>query len=954
MPRSRRVLIAGATAVGLVFVVAASAFWPHQKKVDFNHEVRPILNKKCIACHGGVRQNGGFSVLFREDALGKLKSGKVGIVPGDPNASEVVRRITSPDPAQRMPRHRDPLSAEEIETIRRWIAQGAKWEDHWAYIKPVAVPLPKVSDEKWARNGIDRFVLARLDKEALAPSPAASCDVLIRRVSLDLIGLPPTPEEAGAFCRNPSETAYQQVVERLLASPRYGEHRAAMWLDLSRYADTRGYERDYHREIWRYRDWLINAFNRDLPFDRFTTEQVAGDLIPGATDEQVLATAFNRNTMTNDEGGTSDEEFRTVAVLDRVNTTWEVFQGTTISCVQCHSHPYDPFRHKEYYSLVAFYNNTADADWNDETPRLPTYAPADEARLRTLLARLDSLGARKDMRPIHSLLAHVEATLYPLGRNAASSNAESKNNGGENEAVSPKDERGSYVRYANVDLTGLSSMVIGFSANTRNKPGAVVVRIGSTAGPVIARAPIASAEKHGVVQTVRVPLVPTSGRHDLVFAFEKQKKDGYAIRWYGFYPTTGDAARDRQILEVQREVAAIVPQDETPVLFELPQNQRRITRRFERGNWLVPADTVAPATPGSMPPMPRGAPANRLGLAQWLTSPENPLTARVTVNRFWAQFFGTGIVETLEDFGTQGAAPSHPELLDWLAVRFMTDNKWSIKALQRDIVLSSTYRQSSRVSKALVERDPANRLLGRGPRVRLSAEQVRDQALAVSGLLSEKMLGKSVMPPQPPGLWLSPYNGQSWLPARGEDRYRRALYTYWKRTAPYPSMLTFDSPTRELAVSRRIRTNTPLQALVTLNDPVFVEASQALARKMASASDSLDEQLKSGYRHALAADPSPETLARLRQLYTTSAAGYRQRPQLLRNAVHAYTPYDTAGAGDRKAQGRKYGGKGQYAATDSIITPAWATRPVKDSVQVAALTAVAGAILNLDAFLTKQ
>lgn len=950
MQRSRYVMIAGVAVSGMVFAGTASGLWSRHKQVDFNHEVRPILNAKCIACHGGVKQAGGFGVLFREDALGKGKSGRIGIVPGDPDGSEVIRRITHPDRGHRMPRHRDALSEAEIETIRRWIAQGAKWQDHWAYVKPVPPPLPRISNEKWAHNGIDRFVLARLDREKLAPSAPASCDVLIRRVSLDLIGLPPTSEEAAAFCRGPSEKAYEQVVDRLLASPRYGEHRAAMWLDLSRYADSRGYERDPHREIWRYRDWLINAFNRDVPFDRFTTEQIAGDLIPGATDEQVLATAFHRNTMTNDEGGTSDEEFRTAAVLDRVNTTWEVWQGTTISCVQCHSHPYDPFRHKDYYGLVAFFNNTADADWNDENPRLPTYASADEPRVRSLLARLDSLGARTERRQLHSLMAQLEASLYPLGRIGAASFTESKHNGGENEAVNPN-RSGAYVRYANVDLTGMSSMVFGFRAQGPT-PGAVEVRVGSMTGPVIARAPIVKAEKRGMMQTVRVPLVPTSGRHDMYFTFERGKS-GFALHWYGFFPGTGDAARDEKILEVQRQVAEIVPQDETPVLFELPANQRRITRRFERGNWMAPTDTVKPTTPGSLPPMPRDAAADRLGLARWLTSPENPLTSRVTVNRYWAQFFGTGIVETLEDFGTQGEAPSHPELLDWLAVRFMTDHRWSVKALHRDIVLSSTYRQSSHVNGALVERDPANRLLARGPRVRLSAEQIRDQALGVSGLLSGKMLGKSVMPPQPPGVWTSPYDGARWIPARGEDRYRRAIYTYMKRTSPYPSMTSFDSPSRELAVSRRIRTNTPLQALVTLNDPVFVEASQALARQMAGAGASLDEQLRSGYRRALATDPSPEALARLRRLYNSSADGYRERPALMRHAVRAYIPYDTAGAGALKKKGSKDAYGSHHAQVDSI-TPAWAAAPLKDSVQMAALTAVAGAILNLDAFLTKQ
>ncbi|MEO7179370.1 MAG: DUF1553 domain-containing protein [Gemmatimonadaceae bacterium] len=963
--RSRTVVGAVAALALLGFATLAR---PRAHQVDFNREVRPLLNHKCIACHGGVKRAGGFGVLFREDALAKTKSGHFGIVPGDPSASEMIRRITHADPSERMPREGPALSRDEIGTLKRWIEQGAKWGVHWAYVKPASPSLPAVSDRDWARGGIDRFVLARIDAEGLKPSLPAECGALLRRVSLDLTGLPATPEDATAFCRAPSRAAYEHAVDRLLAAPAYGEHWAAIWLDLARYGDTKGYEKDSHRDMWSYRDWVIRALNADLPFDQFTIEQLAGDLIPGATDQQILATGFHRNTSTNDEGGTDDEEFRVASVIDRVNTTWEVWQGTTIGCVQCHSHPYDPFRHEEYYKLFAFFNNTADEDRTDDAPRLATYLPTQQADLRAYLGRLPT-AARPPHRGGTSALADdVEQVLYPLGRIPAPSMRDSMAITRTADFVTANRD-GAYVGYAPMELSGVGEIGLGYSGKGL---GSVEVRIGSPNGRLIAtavlpgprparRAPAAKAPaaavgkpappprpkpsgrptRRSMEPTLRVPIASTEGRHALYLVMRAPQKPAYSLASLSLYPALDPAAK-RELESSARALAAVVPDAETPVLRELPKGFRRTTQVFVRGNWLVRGDTVRPGVPGSMPPLKAGAQPDRLALARWLVSRENPLSARVMVNRLWNQLFGIGLVETAEDFGTMGSPPSHPELLDWMAVRFMDDHKWSIKALLKEIVLSSTYRQSSRVAPELRERDPYNRLLARGPRVRLSAEQVRDEALEASGLLSRKMYGPSVMPPQPPGLWSSPYSSAAWVTAEGEDRYRRAIYTYWKRTVPYPSLVSFDAPTRDVVVSRRIRTNTPLQALVTLNDPVYVEAAQALARRMLRGAGAADERVRIGFRLALGREPDRSTLTRLLGLYQTATRHYRSRPTLLDGAVEPYMPYDTAGG---------------YAAVPphglAGTASAYARTPA-DRLDLAALTTVAGAILNLDEFLTKE
>ncbi|PHN04014.1 PSD1 and planctomycete cytochrome C domain-containing protein [Flavilitoribacter nigricans] len=704
------------------------------ERISYNRDIRPILNRNCLACHGGVRQMGGFSLLFEEEAFDTTESGKKAIVPGRHRASEMYRRLVETNPEVRMPPDGDPLSKKEIDLIARWIDEGAKWEKHWAYIAPdTAMTVPDIAEIEWAKNPIDGFVWNKLESLGMQPEPEASAPVLLRRLSLDLIGLPPSENLRQAFLEDQSMT-YEQVVDSLLASPQYGEHWASMWLDLARYGDSQGYQKDkLRRNIWRYRDWVIDAFNRDMPFDQFTVEQIAGDLLPSADDAQVLATAFHRNTNTNDEGGTDDEEFRLVAVMDRLNTTYEVWQGVTMSCVQCHSHPYDPFRHQEFYSSMAFFNNTLDRDLTSEFPRVNLLSPAQKRE---------------------------------------------------------KDRLGNYLEAKRAD-------------------------------------------------------------GDTVTTEFKDKLDAFM---------------------------AIQP-GRVPVMQDFHPDSSRITRVFDRGNWLALTDTVQPDVPEVLPQLSRDSLVNRLDLAEWLVNPDNPLTSRVIVNRFWGRIFGNGIVRTVEDFGSQGEPPSHPKLLDWMALRFMHEHEWKLKPMLKDIVMSATYRQSGKISAEKLKRDPYNALLSRGPRVRLSSEQLRDQALYVAGLLSPKMYGPSVMPYQPDGVWDVIRQVARWETSPGDDRHRRGVYTMIRKTSPYPSHLTFDGTSREFCVSRRIRTNTPLQAMVTLNDPVYTEAAKHLAVNMAEKSSKPAEQIQYAYKRALLRPADDFRLRELVDFYEEAEEHYQQHPE---------------------------------------------------------------------------
>jgi len=762
--------------VPIAFLLVAIAGCGNSE-VDFNSEIRPILNDNCVTCHGGVKTQADLNLQFRNLALLGGESGSPAVVPGNAAASELIKKITHSNPSDRMPKDEEPLSEDEIAALRSWIDSGAVWDRHWAYVLPAKSETP-LSNE-WVRSPIDAFVLKGLQVAGLNPADPAACSTLARRVSLDLIGLPATLSQSETLCETGD---YAGLVDQLLDSPSFGERWTALWLDLARYADTKGYEADRSRSIWRYRDWLIDSFNADMPFDQFTIEQLAGDLLEKPTTDQLIATAFNRNSMTNEEGGTDDEEHRVASVIDRVNTTWEVFQGTTMRCTQCHGHPYDPIVHDDYYASFALFNNTADWDQPNERPVLREFEASHDEEGRHLLLQIDQ---------VDSEIVETVSTPEMLVVRAT---WESSMN---DPTVSGK-----------------------LSTTTQNE-----VR--------------------------RIAVLPDSARSDHQRAFIRDR--------FAEVDSSTQALR-KQRSDLFSKVNELEPTI-TPIMHELPEEESRTTHRFERGSFLAPLEEVTPDIPAVFRSEGFSAPKDRLEFARWLVSDENPLTARVTVNRFWEQLFGIGIVESTDDFGTIGIAPTNPELLDWLALHFRDDLNWSMKGILREIVLSSTYRQASAPTEAKLEVDPRNQLLSRGPRVRLSAEQVRDQALAVSGLLSSKQKGPSVMPPQPDGIWKNPYNGLYWKTAEGEDRYRRAIYTYWRRTGPYPSMMSFDAPSREFCISRRIRTNTPLQALVTLNDPAFWEAAEALAIRMENGGDdTLRNKVKTGYELALSHAPDEKTL----------------------------------------------------------------------------------------------
>ncbi|MDB5335283.1 MAG: hypothetical protein JWN70_902 [Planctomycetaceae bacterium] len=994
---------------------------PGSKPVNFVRDVRPILARNCYECHGpdeGHRK----AELRLDTATGAFSKTKdsAAFVPKNLADSEAFQRIISTDDSQRMPPPKSgkTITPEQIEILKRWIEQGAPWSAHWAFEKPVRPALPEVSDAKWGRNDIDRFVLARLDKEGLKPSSEADRQSLARRVALDLTGLPPAPELVAEFVRDQSPDAYEKLVDRLLQSSAYGERWTRLWLDLARYADTRGYEKDRSRTIWRYRDWLIDAFNADMPFDQFTREQLAGDLLPNPTSDQLLATAMHRNTMVNEEGGTDDEEFRIAAVKDRVDTTLQVWMGLTMGCAKCHSHKYDPLPQREYYQFYAFFNQTADSDKGDESPTAPTPTKEQTDKSQKVNAEIAALQQRIETPTpeIQAELAAWEAMapttqgwsrLKPEKMAAASGSAMKPQEDGSIlvEGAGPAKEQ--YVLnfpYAEKQLTGLRLEVIpdkslpkggvGRSLNDGNFVlSAIRVAWKSKSGEV-KDIPLAKAEadfaqtnypvehalknddvkKHGWAVSPQLTqphtAVFTVGEArelaeatELIVTLDHQFEFNYPGFSIGRFrvSTTTDAqptlkeeipaailaivqvpadkrTADQQqqlyrhvaqrskltqplrdeIAKKQGELAANKPTD-TPIFRELPADKQRVTNIHVRGNFLTKGDEVTAAVPTAFHAFPADAPRNRLGVALWLTDPNNPLTARVAVNRFWAQLFGIGLVESQEDFGIQGLPPSHPELLDWLATEFVRDG-WSMKRLCKLIVMSATYRQSSRVTPQLMERDRFNRLLARGPRYRLEAEMLRDQALAVSGLLSRKMYGPSVMPPQPDGIWRSTYNLDKWKTSPGEDKYRRGLYTFIKRTSPYPSMMTFDGPSREICTIRRINTNTPLQALVLLNDPVYVETAQALARRMVQVEGSIDAQLAAGFQAALIRAPHPRELAALRQLYDQRLKFYQH------DAI---------------------------AAEQMAVNPLGAAPKGVDHSVLAALTAVCNVILNLDEFVTR-
>jgi len=881
-------------------------------EVDYNRDVRPILAEKCYPCHGPDKK--ARKAKLRLDELSAaVKSGA--ITPGKPADSELVERIFSDDPDERMPpkKSKTSLNPAEKELLRKWVAAGARTSSHWAFVPPQQAKPPATRNASWPRNPIDQFILARLEKEKLEPAAEAGRYTLVRRLYLDLIGLPPTPEEADAFINDKSPKAYETLVDRLLEAPGYGERWARDWLDLARYADSNGYEKDRGRTIWPWRDWVIRALNEDMPYDRFTIEQLAGDMLPNATPSQVVATGFHRNTMINEEGGIDPLEYRFYSMVDRVATTGTVWMGLTTGCAQCHSHKYDPISHTEYYQLMALLDNADEPDYLIPEPKLlakraelekkieeqeaalikklpdfdekftdwsekqaavdwrvllPASMKTNLPRLEILddgsifstgdITKLDVFTLRfKTKAPLEALRLEV----MPDDRLPAGGPGRSYYEGRKGDFFLSEitaSAAGKQLKFTN------SSRDYGKITTGSGKAAAAETYDGNTTTGW------ATSGREGKASQLVLPLekpVAAGAELELVLYFERhyaaslgrfrvwgaaRGKEAKAKnmptniesilaldrkRW-----TPGQAEeleryflrKDGAFAGARKPIDALNKQlprlNSTMVLRERPTDNPRQTYRYHRGEYLSRKEQVQPAVLEIFPPLPEGQPANRLTFARWLASERNPLLGRVTVNRAWRAFFGAGLLRTSGDFGTQSEPPDHPELLDWLAVEFRKQGL-SMKKLHKLIVSSATYRQAAVVSPGLLKRDPSNRLLARGPRHRLSAEAIRDLMLKGSGRLSEKMYGPSVYPPQSSRVTKLAYGSPGWNVSKGEDRYRRSLYTFTKRTAPFASFTTFDAPSGEGCIARRDRSNTPLQALVLLNDDMYVELARHAARE---------------------------------------------------------------------------------------------------------------------------
>ncbi len=1171
-------------AVWLMGAANARAAVSPGSGVDFGREIRPILSDNCFACHGPDEntRKAGLRLDLRSGALAPLKGGRQAVVPGDPERSTLLARVLTADPDDVMPPPKTgkKLSPEQIQKLREWIAAGAPWPEHWAFVPPQRPEPPAVKNPHWPRNEVDRFALHRLEAEGLAPAPEAGKSTLIRRATLDLTGLPPTIEEVEAFLADNRPDAYERLVDRLLSSPRYGEHQARQWLDAVRYADTHGYHIDARRDIWAYREWVIRAFNANQPFDQFTIEQLAGDLLPQPTLDQQVATGYIRCNLSTGEGGAIEEEYAAKYAFDRVETTGTVWMGLTLSCARCHTHKYDPITQREYYGLFAIFNQldepvmdgnrpnpdpflklpsaeqtgrlnwlkdklaetrrrlgapaeildtaqqTWAADWHERlrtgwqvaSPQTAHSIQENGAELRVLEdqsvlaagpaplrdtyeiefppAAGPLAGLRLEILPHESLpaggarradgrfrLSEFEAELLPPGENAKPqklgfARALAGVQEGEHEPGRALD--GKPDTWWQASSTNASPVVAVFRLGQPVEvpaEGRLRVRLRFEAGEenhALGRFRLAAAQGGDLVAALTPPRfepwrllgpLPSGGlAAGFARAFEPETHLDLARRYpgvreevgwhergdlsdggihllvnelhgvHGVYylfrrlhvpePTVLEVAlraddvfkvwlneqlvlergtpepypgvrtrlrlelaagENRLLLKVVNhqgakyfafdpalagprrlppDLATVLSVSATPTvawaatvrdwyrrqfvpgyreeqdrlatwqeeeqaidaaipttLIARERTRPRETRLLIRGEYDKPGNPVAPGLPAILPPLPPGAPTNRLGLARWLVSTNHPLTARVIVNRFWQQFFGVGLVKTADDFGVQGERPSHPELLDWLATEFIRSG-WDVKHMQRLIATSATYRQSSRLAPGLYERDPENRLLARGPRFRLDAEAVRDSALAYGGLLVERLGGPSVKPFEPPGLWeaVSFNNSQKYVPDVGEARYRRSLYTFWKRQSPPPNMLIFDAPTRETCVVRRPRTNTPLQALVVLNDPQFVEAARALAGRMLreGGRDPL-ERLAYGFRLVTARRPDQGELQLLQHLLETQRAAFQADP----------------------AAARAFLAVGDFQAPDL------------DPVELAAWSTVANLLLNLDETLTK-
>jgi len=1029
-------------------------------RVEFGRRILPLLARSCFDCHGPDEQ--ARQAELRLDTEAGLRAALVSgtIVAGEPAHSKLYNRLTTDDDNQRMPPvdSAKGLSGEEIELIRLWIEQGAHWEQHWSFVPPVATPMPAVESDREIRNPIDRFVRSRFAQLGLRPSPPADRATLIRRVTLDLTGLPPTPEEVDAFVADPSCDAYEKVVDRLLASPHYGERMAIDWLDAARYADTHGYLFDTERAMWRWRDWVIEAFNQNLPFDQFTVQQLAGDLLPEATLDDQIATGFHRNHIINNEAGANPQEYLVENVLDRVNTTATVWLGLTLACCQCHDHKYDPFSQREYYELYAFFNTVPEAGLDGLNSNAKPLVQAPTSLDRHKLAELQQsvAAAQQQVAALEEQVAAAQsawertfttvsdsaseglAAHWPLDNSAedrvqatrpavfeaapaayatgilghaakldglAYLNAGDRFNFADTDSFSlaawvrpstkegrltvltrMQDAESLYRGYAlqlvgglpafflvnsfpdrmiqvqgktevepeqwhhlavTYDGSGKAAGVKLFVDGVAQAPGIVIDQL---AGPIKAEAPFWIGNGHpgakfkGLIDDVRlfdrvvadddIQRLPGLSIDSLIASEPARRTDEQARRIRERFLCHESSAAWREPYQALRALRDELQKRErtVPTVMVMQQEaQPRETRMLVRGAFDRPGDPVAAATPAVLPAWNEAWPKNRLGLAQWLVDPGHPLTARVAVNRLWQLHFGQGLVRTVEDFGIQGERPSHPELLDWLAVEFIRSG-WDVKALQRRLVTSATYQQSSHVSAELRERDPDNRWLARGPRHRLPAELLRDQALFVSGLLVSTIGGPSVKPYQPEGLWRevafdfsgAALTAQVYKQDAGHSLYRKSMYTFWKRTAPPPALLLFDAPDRERCVVRRERTNTPLQALVLMNDPTYIEAARQLAARVMTASDAEPtgaERISYAFRIATARQPEAREIAAMVELFQ------RQRDRFTADSQAAEALLAV----------------GESSQTDSLA-----------KAELAAYTVVMSVILNLDETITKR
>nr|WKN37271.1 DUF1553 domain-containing protein [Tunicatimonas sp. TK19036] len=1021
------------------------------KELDYNLHVKPILSDKCFFCHGPDKAaiEAGLSLSDESLAFAKLESGNQAIVPGNLAKSEVFHRITADDPETIMPPPESNLSltAYEKAVLLRWIEEGAEYKPHWAFIKPKKYELPEVEQDQWPKNPIDYFVLDKLEHEGLTPAPEADKETLLRRVSLDLTGLPPTVEEMDAFIADKSPNAYEKVVDRLLTSTHYGEKMATDWMDVSRFADTHGYTVDRYRPTWTWRDWVIQSFNKNMPFDQFTVWQLAGDLLPNATQEQKLATGFNRNHAQNMEGGIVNEEYRVEYVADRTNTLGTAFLGLTVECARCHDHKYDPISQKEYYSLFSFFNNIDEAgqiSWDDALP-VPTMLMPDEKQ-DSLIAFIDEKIKETEQR-----IANIRQTEKPVFEQQYEEGKLSQTNplnvGLQAHFTLDRLQQEAFVNLVSTEqkgtladavlVEGKLGKAVKLNGDEELKLGKVGIFDRADPFSISLWVHIPEAQKNGVIfhkgegailynfrgyhlalrdNKFELLMAHTWPYNNIIKLSEQEapkekwvhltvtydgssKANGYRLfvdgqpmamltekdnlykgilfpaldhepglqigarmRGVGFknglvddirvyerelaLPEIADLAGytpepeaettingyfeaylQQQVKAYQQQIRKLqqLRRQKNQITEEVPEvmvmdelKETRSSYLLERGVYDAHGEEVHPTTPASVLTFPDSLPQNRLGLAQWLMHPDNPLTSRVIVNRYWQTYFGRGLVKTAADFGNQGEMPSHPRLLDWLAVSFR-ESGWDIKAMQKMIVMSATYRQSSTVLPEQRKNDPENVLLARGPSARMNAEMLRDCALASSGLLTPTIGGPSVKPYQPEGLWA--FNGGHYEPDTGDKLYRRSLYTFWKRTVPPPTMNTFDAPDRSYCIVKRQQTSTPLQALIMLNDPQFVEAARIIAQKVVQEEDQTNGRINHTFRLLTGRMPKPQERKILQDLLEAETAKFEKDPE--------------------KAEGWLSQGD---SPTTSDASP----------VALASYTVLASTIMNSDAFITKR